>query len=73
MAGKSLTVVIRFRLSRTGAVSGVVVEQSSGNVYYDLAGKRAVLNADPLPPFPKDLSSAYFDAHFSFVVGDPTG
>lgn len=73
MAGKSLTVVIRFRLSRTGAVSGVVVEQSSGNVYYDLAGKRAVLNADPLPPFPKDLSSAYFDAHFSFVVGDSTG
>jgi TonB family protein len=73
MTGKSLTVVIRFRLNRTGAVSGVVVEQSSGNAYYDLAGKRAVLNADPLPPFPKDLSGAYFDAHFSFVVGDFTG
>lgn len=73
MTGKSLTVVIRFRLNRTGVVSGVVVEQSSGSEYYDLAGKRAVLNADPLPPFPKDLSSAYFDAHFSFVVGDSTG
>ena len=73
MTGKSLTVVIRFRLSRTGAVSGVVVEQSSGNVYYDLAGKRAVLNADPLPPFPEDLAGPHFDAHFSFVVGDSTG
>lgn len=73
MIGKGLTVVIRFRLNRSGAVSGVTVEQSSGSEYYDLAGKRAVLNADPLPPFPKDLSSAYFDAHFSFVVGDFTG
>ena len=73
MTGKSLTVVIRFRLNRTGAVSGVVVEQSSGSEYYDLAGKRAVLNADPLPPFPKDLAGPYFDAHFSFVVGDSTG
>ena len=73
MTGKSLTVVIRFRLNRKGAVSGVVVEQSSGSEYYDLAGKRAVLNADPLPPFPKDLAGPYFDAHFSFVVGDSTG
>jgi TonB family protein len=73
MTGKSLTVVIRFRLNRTGAVSGVMVEQSSGSEYYDLAGKRAVLNADPLPPFPKDLAGPYFDAHFSFVVGDSTG
>lgn len=73
MAGKALTVVIRFRLNRMGVVSGVVVEQSSGSEYYDLAGKRAVLNADPLPPFPKDLAGPYFDAHFSFVVGESAG
>jgi TonB family protein len=73
MAGKALTVVIRFRLNRMGIVSGVTVEQSSGSEYYDLAGKRAVLNADPLPPFPKDLTGPYFDAHFSFVVGESAG
>lgn len=73
MTGKSLIVVIRFRLDRTGTVSHVRVEQSSGSEYYDLAGQRAVVNANPLPPFPNDITGPYFDAHFSFVVGDSTG
>lgn len=73
LAADSLVVVVRFRLTRSGAVTSVVVEQPSGNEYYDLAAKRAVLNADPLPPFPKDLQDPYYDAHFSFVVGGQTG
>lgn len=73
LTADSFLVVVRFRLARSGAVTSVVVEQSSGNEYYDLAAKRAVLNADPLPPFPKDLQDPYYDAHFSFVVGGQTG
>ncbi len=73
LSAESLVVVVRFRLSRNGTVTAVVVEQSSGNDYYDLAAKRAVLNADPLPPFPKELTDPYYDAHFSFVVGGQTG
>lgn len=66
-------VIVQFRLHRNGRVTGVAIEQSSGNEYYDLAGKRAVLNAVPLPMFPADITDAYFDAHFTFTVGEPQG
>ncbi|WP_447977589.1 energy transducer TonB [Candidatus Nitrospira bockiana] len=69
-AGRALQVVIRFRLERSGRVSDIAVEQSSGNEYYDLAAKRAVLAANPLPAFPSDMGQAYLDAHFSFTVGE---
>lgn len=73
LRAEALVAVVRFRLARNGTVTLVVVEQSSGNDYFDLAAKRAVLNADPLPPFPKELTDPYYDAHFSFVVGGQTG
>jgi len=73
LTGQSLEVVIKFRLHRSGTVSGVTIERTSGNEYYDLAGKRAVLNADPLPAFPREMADAYLDAHFSFTVGERSG
>ncbi|HKW86653.1 MAG TPA: energy transducer TonB, partial [Nitrospiraceae bacterium] len=73
LTGRSLEVVIKFRLHRSGTVSDVIVERTSGNEYYDLAGKRAVLNADPLPSFPREMADAYLDAHFSFTVGERSG
>jgi TonB family protein len=66
-------VVVQFRLHRNGTVTGIMIEQSSGNEYYDLAGKRAVLSAVPLPAFPVELTEPYFDAHFTFTVGDSQG
>jgi colicin import membrane protein len=63
-------VIVKFRLHRNGTVSGVSIEQSSGNEYYDLAGKRAVVSAIPLPAFPSELTESYFDAHFTFTVGE---
>jgi len=73
LTGRSLQVVIKFRLDRTGVVSHVAIEKSSGNEYYDLAGTRAVLSANPLPPFPQDVSDTNVDAHFSFTVGEQAG
>lgn len=70
---EGLQVTVKFRLHQSGKVTDVVIEQSSGNPYYDLSGKRAVLSADPLPPFPRGLSEAYFDAHFRFVLGEKAG
>lgn len=67
------SVVVKFRLHRDGSVSGVAVEQSSGNEYFDLAGKRAVVTANPLPMFPAELTESYFDAHFTFTVGEQNG
>lgn len=67
------TAIVRFRLNRDGSVSGVAVEQSSGNGYFDDAAKRAVINANPLPNFPTDLPDSHFDAHFTFTVGEQHG
>lgn len=73
LSGKAMTVVVRFRLERDGRVGTVVIEQSSGNDYYDLSAQRAVQSAVPLPPFPPDLTDSYFDAHFTFAVGEAAG
>jgi TonB family protein len=70
LSGSVLQVVIKFRLSKSGQVADIVVEQSSGNEYYDMAAKRAVMSASPLPAFPPDMGQASFDAHFSFFVGE---
>ncbi|MBI4402338.1 MAG: TonB family protein [Nitrospirae bacterium] len=73
LTGRSLQVVIKFRLHRSGSVSDVLIEKSSGNGYYDDAGRRAVFAAAPLPPFPSDMSDPYLETHFSFTVGEEAG
>lgn len=73
VTAQTYIVIIKFRLHRNGTVSGVAIEQSSGNEYYDLAGKRAVISAIPLPAFPSELTDPYFDAHFTFMVGEQQG
>lgn len=73
VAAQAYVVIVKFRLHRNGTVSGVSIEQSSGNEYYDLAGKRAVVSAIPLPAFPSELTESYFDAHFTFTVGEQQG
>jgi len=72
-SGHGYVVIVQFRLHRNGSVTGVAIEQSSGNEYYDLAGKRAVLSSTPLPVFPPELTEPYFDAHFTFTVGESQG
>lgn len=73
VTGRAYVVIVQFRLHRNGTVSSVAIEQSSGNEYYDLAGKRAVLSAIPLPMFPPEMTESYFDAHFTFTVGETQG
>jgi TonB family protein len=73
LRGADAKVVIRFRLHRSGGVSDVTVERSSGNDYYDAAGKRAILSAYPLPPFPAGLDKPYLDINFTFGVEQPKG
>ena len=67
---RAIWVLVKFRLDKTGQVSGLVVERTSGNEYYDLAALRAVRTAI-LPTFPPEIRNPYFDAHFSFAVGEP--
>lgn len=73
VTGQTYVVIVQFRLHRNGSVTGVTIERSSGNEYYDLAGKRAVLSAIPLPMFPPEITESHFDAHFTFTVGEAQG
>lgn len=67
---KALTVTIGFRLERDGGVRSVIIKQSSGNDYYDMAAQRAVQSAIPLPPFPPGMKESYLDASFTYSVGE---
>ena len=70
---KALTVVVRFRLERDGSIGSVIIEQSSGNAYYDMAAQRAVQSAVPLPRVPAELTDSYFDTYFTFSAGEAAG
>ncbi|MEW6542319.1 MAG: TonB family protein [Nitrospirota bacterium] len=73
LSGRFLQAVISFRIDRSGVVSRVIVERTSGNGYYDDAARRAVLSVDRLPPFPPELSGQSQDVHFIFTVGQEAG
>ena len=73
MAGQTYTMIVKFRLQRDGMIKDVVVQQSSGNAYYDLAGQRAVLRPRVLPAFPADMTGGYKDIEMVFRVGESVG
>ncbi|HSF68726.1 MAG TPA: TonB family protein [Nitrospiraceae bacterium] len=73
MMGQTYTMIVRFRLQRDGTIKDVVVQQSSGNAYFDMAGQRAVLRPRALPQFPNDMTDSYKDVEMVFRVGELAG
>jgi colicin import membrane protein len=73
MAGQTYTMIVKFRLQRDGTIKDVVVQQSSGNAYFDMAGQRAVLRPRVLPTFPAEMTDSYKDVEMIFRVGEPVG
>jgi colicin import membrane protein len=73
MAGQAYTMIVKFRLQRDGSIKDVVVQQSSGNAYYDMAGQRAVQQSRILPPFPAEMTDSYKDVEMVFRVGESVG
>ena len=63
-------VVLKFRIARSGEISQIRTDKSSGNGYYDSAARRAVNAVNPLPPFPPDISDSYLDVRFQFIKTD---
>jgi len=59
---------VYFKIKRNGEVDEVKLEQSSGNVIFDQAAKRAIYNANPLPPLPDDAGLQTLGVHFDFVA-----
>ncbi|MCX5723180.1 MAG: TonB family protein [Nitrospirae bacterium] len=73
MVGQTYRVIVKFRLQRDGTIKNVVVQESSGNDYFDMAGQRAVLGARVLPAFPADMADSYKDIEMVFRVGESVG
>lgn len=73
MAGQTYTMIVKFRLQRDGTIKDVIVQQSSGNAYFDMAGQRAVLRPRVLPVFPADMADSYKDVEMVFRVGESVG
>lgn len=60
--------VVRFHIDRSGEISEIKLEHSSGDASYDEAAQRAVINAN-LPAFPPEITPAFLDAHMKFSMG----
>ena len=60
--------VLAFRVERNGQVTEPTVVRSSGNEKFDLAAKRAVLAATPLPPFPANMPQPFCQVQHEFTV-----
>ena len=73
VTGTTYSTVIRFRFYRNGTVREVVVQQPSGNGYFDDAGKRAILKQGQFPVFPAEMTDAYQDVEMVFRVGESAG
>lgn len=63
-------VLIAFTIMRDGNIDGPVIEQPSGDTFYDQAALRAVYRSKPFPPFPPDFPDETFKVYFSFLL-DP--
>jgi TonB family protein len=63
-------VVLKFRIARSGEISQIRTDTSSGNGYYDSAARRAVNAVNPLPPFPAEISDSFLDVRFQFIKTD---
>jgi protein TonB len=57
---------VAFRIQRSGQVTDVKIEASSGVSYYDRAAVRAIDAANPLPPLPNDYRNEQLGVHLRF-------
>jgi TonB family protein len=65
--GFERSAVIYFRIHRNGSVSNVNVEKSSTLPLFDRSCQRAVIEAAPMAPLPREYGDEYIGVHFSFL------
>jgi colicin import membrane protein len=53
-------------IQRDGSIATPRIEKSSGNAFYDQAALRAIMEARPFPPLPKDWTRPTLGVMFSF-------
>ena len=60
-----------FRVARSGALSGLRLDSSSGNEVFDQSAVRAVVITQQLPPLPLGYAGADLGIHFGFEYTGP--
>ena len=58
---------VRFTIQRSGAVTGIALEESSGVPSFDRAALRALYAANPLPPLPPAYPRPSITVHLTFT------
>lgn len=58
--------VVNFQIQRSGQITDVKLESSSGLPFYDRAAARAVYAANPLPPLPPEFPGERLGVHLKF-------
>jgi TolA protein len=56
--GSQRSCVVALTVSKSGMVSNISLEKTSGNSFYDNVALRAVRNSSPLPPLPANFPSS---------------
>lgn len=62
---------VYFRVSRSGAITGLRIETTSGSEYFDQTAFRAVVITEQLPPLPLGYAGADLGIHFGFEYTGP--
>ncbi len=57
---------VYFKIRRTGEITDIKLEKSSGFELYDMAAMKAVSDATPLPPLPAGFKGQWLGVHFEF-------
>ncbi|CAI4033223.1 putative Energy transducer TonB [Nitrospira tepida] len=63
--GSAQAVTVHFRLYANGDAQLIQIEQSSGDAAVDDAAMRAVVEAQPFPPFPPDITDPHLEVHIA--------
>jgi len=70
VATEQSSAVVYFEIDREGQIRGdPKIKQSSGNELYDQAALRAVVDAIPFPPLPREFPGQYLKVNFGFDPG----
>jgi protein TonB len=65
-AGASLKVWVYFRIYRDGSISVIEKKESSGIDAFDMNAVRAIINARPFPPLPREYEGEYIGLNLQF-------
>jgi periplasmic protein TonB len=72
MRGQAMA-MISFTIEKDGAISGISLALSSGNLLIDQSAERAVRAAGRFPPLPPQYEKGELGINFEFVVNPATG